>query len=278
MLRAARLASLLVAAATAAAPLPVEAQRRSARDRSAQANVRYEEGKAAYDGGDFDRAIELWRKGYELKDDPVFLYNIAQAYRQKGDYPRAIFYYKAYVREEPRARNRAEVEARVGELEKLVEAAERATDPPPAKDPVPPAPAPAPDPSLEPQPEPVVDDLPRSPGRGLKIGGAVTGGLGVLAAGAGVVFLLRSSSIESELQAAIDAGQPWTPELVDKESQGRTASTLGWVGVAAGAALVTTGIVLYVTGAGKDARARRELSWWIAPAPAGRGLAVSFSY
>ena len=29
------------------------------------------------------------------------------------------------------------------------------------------------------------------------------------------------------------AGQPWTPELVDKESDGRTANTLGWVGIAA---------------------------------------------
>src|SRR5687767_8310951 len=118
MTRVARLASLLVAAATAAPPIAVAQKApRAARDRSAQANARYAEGKLAYDAGDFDRAIELWRKGYELKDDPVFLYNIAQAYRQKGDYPRAIFYYKAYVREEPRARTRTEVEARVGELE-----------------------------------------------------------------------------------------------------------------------------------------------------------------
>jgi tetratricopeptide (TPR) repeat protein len=272
----ARLASLLVAAATAVAP-PAAAQRSSRREPARQATARFEEGKQAYDAGEFDRAIELWRKGYELKDDPVFLYNIAQAYRQKGDYPRAIFYYKAYLREDPRARHRDEVEARVSELEKLVEAQERATEPPPAKDPVPPPREPAPERALEPDPPPA-DEPPPTPGRGLKIGGAVTGGLGVVALGAGVVFLLRSSSIESDLQASIDAMEPWTPELADKESDGRTASTLGWLGLGAGAALLTTGVVLYLTGAQKDSRARRDFVLVPQLGPEGLGAAATISF
>ena len=274
MIRVARLASLLVATATAVAATPARGQKppRVAKERTSQAGERFEEGRQAYNAGEFDRAIELWRKGYELKDDPIFLYNIGQAYRQKGDYPRAIFFYKAYVREEPRAKNRPEVEARISELGKLVEAQQSATEPPPPE-PTPPPPAPV----VEPEPEPHADVAP-SPGRGLKIGGAVTGGLGLLAAGAGVVFLLRSSSLESELQTAVDNGDPWTPELADKESQGRTASTLGWVGVGAGAALITTGVVLYLTGAQKDSRARRDMSWWIAPFGTAPGATVSFTY
>ena len=42
-------------------------------------------GRRYYDLGQFDKAIEAWQQGYDQKPDPGFLYNIAQAYRQKQD-------------------------------------------------------------------------------------------------------------------------------------------------------------------------------------------------
>src|SRR5262249_10894361 len=81
----------------------VAAEPRPDKERSTAARRAFEDGKKAYNIGDFDRAIELWKQAYEYRDDPIFLYNIAQAYRQKGDAQKAIFFYRAYTRESPRA-------------------------------------------------------------------------------------------------------------------------------------------------------------------------------
>lgn len=54
-----------------------------------------------YNLGEFDKAIEAFRKAFELeKDDalkPIYLYNIAQAYRQAGDCDNAVFFYKRFL-------------------------------------------------------------------------------------------------------------------------------------------------------------------------------------
>jgi Tetratricopeptide repeat len=54
-----------------------------------------------YNLGEFDKAIEAFRKAFEIeKDDalkPIYLYNIAQAYRQSGDCDNAVFFYKRFL-------------------------------------------------------------------------------------------------------------------------------------------------------------------------------------
>ena len=90
----------------------------------------FNQGSKYYDLGQFDKAIEAWQQGYDQKPDPGFLYNIAQAYRQKQDAQRAIFFYKGYLRNSPKAHNRAEVEQKIAALQKQARPA--ATPPPTA--------------------------------------------------------------------------------------------------------------------------------------------------
>jgi hypothetical protein len=89
----------------------------------------FAQGSKYYDIGQFDKAIEAWQQGYDQKPDPGFLYNIAQAYRQKQDAQRAIFFYKGYLRNSPKAQNRADVEQKIAALQKQVD---QAAAPPPA--------------------------------------------------------------------------------------------------------------------------------------------------
>ena len=91
----------------------------------------FNQGSKYYDLGQFDKAIEAWQQGYDQKPDPGFLYNIAQAYRQKQDAQRAIFFYKGYLRNSPKAHNRVEVEQKIAALQKQ---ADQAGTPPPAAD------------------------------------------------------------------------------------------------------------------------------------------------
>ncbi len=79
----------------------------------------HERATVLYDLGQFEEAIAEYRKGYEQTALPVFLFNIAQAYRQLGENDKALFFYRRYLSIHPEAENRAQVAARVAEIEQL---------------------------------------------------------------------------------------------------------------------------------------------------------------
>jgi len=114
-----------LAAVVALAAAPAQAQD------AEKARQLFQQGSKYYDLGQFDKAIEAWQQGYDQKPDPGFLYNIAQAYRQKQDPAKAIFFYKGYLRNSPKAHNRAEVEQKIAALQKQLDAGGTGTNPPP---------------------------------------------------------------------------------------------------------------------------------------------------
>jgi tetratricopeptide (TPR) repeat protein len=78
----------------------------------------YREGVLAYQLGEYDRAIDKFTHAYKLTGAPPLLFDLAQAYRLKRNPRRALPLYRAYLRMEPRANNRPEVEQRIAELRK----------------------------------------------------------------------------------------------------------------------------------------------------------------
>jgi tetratricopeptide (TPR) repeat protein len=91
-------------------------------------------GHRLYQLGQYQEAIVELRRAYELRADPRFLYEIAEAYRQLGATDQALFYYERYLVGAPEAPDRDAVEDRVAELESL-----RARPPLPAPGSRPPA-------------------------------------------------------------------------------------------------------------------------------------------
>lgn len=77
----------------------------------------YTEGKRHYDLGEYDAALAAFKKAYLNYEEPVFLFNIAQCYRQLGDNAGALRSYKAFLRNWPKAPNREMVERVIAELE-----------------------------------------------------------------------------------------------------------------------------------------------------------------
>src|SRR5689334_15390066 len=99
--------------------------------KDAEAKQFYEEGTKYYNLGDFPKAIDLNKKAYEAKPDPVLLYNIAQSYRFLNDFRQAVFFYKSFLRNMPNAPNRAKVEEHIKNMEdQLARQQETATAPP----------------------------------------------------------------------------------------------------------------------------------------------------
>lgn len=95
-----------------------------------------------YNLGEFDKAIEAFRKAFELeKDDalkPIYLYNIAQAYRQAGDCDNAVFFYKRFLSlkaadvKKPLAQaTKDDILKRIAEQEKLCAEKKQNRDKPP---------------------------------------------------------------------------------------------------------------------------------------------------
>ena len=76
-----------------------------------------ERGEKLFALGKFDEALEEYQTAFDAKPLPAFLYNIGQCYRNLGDLDQAIFSFKKYLKLEPDAENRDQVEEYISELE-----------------------------------------------------------------------------------------------------------------------------------------------------------------
>ena len=124
----------------------------------------YKEGETQYNLGEFQKAIEAFKKGFELETSDskksAYLYNIAQSYRQAKDCSNAQFFYKRYLalKDNDTAKplkpeKRAEIEERIKELEECARQQEAIRQKPPDQNP-------EDDPSRKPPvPPPVVADV-----------------------------------------------------------------------------------------------------------------------
>jgi tetratricopeptide (TPR) repeat protein len=133
-------------------------------ERVPEAQRHFEAGMASFNLEEYDKAIAEWEAGYRLKPAPQFLYNIAQAYRVSRRPEKALAFYQKYLRLEPKAANRPEVERHIEVLKPLVEqqqlAAERPSTQPMSMRPGEPAPTAAPAARPEPARADVVASAP----------------------------------------------------------------------------------------------------------------------
>jgi len=88
------------------------------------AQAAFDEAQVSYLAGKYDEAAEGFKKAYEARNMPQFLFNIGAAFHMKGkksgdpaDYEKAVEYYKRYVSEDPKAEDRPKIEKIVGVLE-----------------------------------------------------------------------------------------------------------------------------------------------------------------
>ena len=230
----------------------VRVARAQAGDAEAQARGHYDRGLVHYNLSEWDDAIQEFKAAYALSKAPGLLFNIAQAYRLKGDRAMAISNYKAYLRLDPTASNRAEVEARIAELEKAVAGDRRREDtsrPPPRPGPSKPAP---------PSTQPVmrvdakvmrVEVNARKGNQTMMRAGLITAGAGVVIVGVGTYFGVKAAQSWGEVERIdtnrLDWGDTEMGYWDDAQDQELTAKIL--IGV--GAVALATGGVLYFFGA-----------------------------
>jgi tetratricopeptide (TPR) repeat protein len=87
-------------------------------DNKILARQHFEKGQTHYKLGQFEEALSEYSQAYKLAPLAGFLFNIGQCHRRLEDYEQAIFFLKGYLREKPKAKNRALVENLIKDAEK----------------------------------------------------------------------------------------------------------------------------------------------------------------
>ena len=81
-----------------------------------EAKRRFEEGQILYSLGEYESAIDLFRRAYELSGASALLFNIAQAHRLNGNCRQAMEIYRHFVRLTPESPERHEAESHIAVL------------------------------------------------------------------------------------------------------------------------------------------------------------------
>jgi tetratricopeptide (TPR) repeat protein len=231
-----------------------------------QAKAHAARAKVHYDLGEYEKAAEEYIQVYRIKPLPPLLYNIAQSYRQAGQYEKARQFYKSYLREAKDAPNRGAIEKAIRELDELLAKEQKAKNAPPkgvAQTPsvsgaaAPAAagltPPPAPAPGSTAAPAPVADASVQAATASAKTAAPpqavavaslqpsssnrrtyayVTAGAAAAFIGGGILFAARASKYEDELNA-----RPHPQATIDDlSSTAKSSRTLSLILLGAGAA------------------------------------------
>jgi len=102
---------------------------------SEKARAHFQQGDTYFKLDRYANALQEFEQAYLAKQDPSFLYNIAQCHRLMGNRVEAIRFYKRYLNDAPSAPNRPVAEKHIRDLESAL-GAEELTGARPAPPPV----------------------------------------------------------------------------------------------------------------------------------------------
>ena len=194
--------------------------------------------------GDFSTGVSILADLFVEYKHPIYVFNQGRCLEQNFRYRDAIGRFEEFLRiGETSALDPADRAAAKQHIEdckaKLSEEERRqATAPPPLAQPLPQSiaqPIPQPGATAEIVEKPKTEPEPPKLGRRLLVAGIVTGGVGVAAVIAGVVFNVKANSMVDEMETKVDA------YTSSKNSSQKTYATLAWVGYGVGAACIATG-------------------------------------
>jgi tetratricopeptide (TPR) repeat protein len=298
-----RLRSVLPLTLVLALGLGYAAPARADDDAAAQARAHYQKANSYYEAA------------YELKNDPAFLYNLAQSNRLAGNSEQALRFYKTYLRKAPKGPFRAETEAFIAQLEPIVaqkgpgatttpptttpppatseppSTAPPVTTPPPAATTSPPAATapPGAPPAVPPSPPempPTMPEAPTPPGLVMQPAAPATANhhsmilTGEITAAAGVgIFIVGAAYGGLAVGAANtvnDAAKSGQAYDPSVQTRGKNDEKAEIVLMTVGAVAAATGAVLFFYGRHLDAQERASIAPMASSSGGGVSLRVTF--
>ena len=195
----------------------------SAAPKNKEARKEFEQGVAAYQKGDYVGAAEAFARSNIIEPDAETLFAWAQSERKLDHCDKATDLYNKLLEMDMPAENKEAVRVQIDECKAILEA---------QKPPPPPEPEPTPTPAPNPEGRVWWKD---------PVGGALVGA-GAVGLGLGVVFLVQGSSADKDKMSATNYD-----DYVKHNERATSRGQLGVISLVAGGALITTGVVWYVT-------------------------------
>lgn len=236
--------------------------------------------------GNFEEAIREYLAGYELTGAPEFLFNVGQAYREKGDKRMAVAYYKKYLGLDSKGDGMLFAKSHIEVLEKEIRDEEAAVAALKAKEQAAEAKRKADADAARKAAEATAkleaekaakSKVSESEGRRrkttaryLRLGGVGVAAAGVVAAGVGIYFGSKASSLSDEASREAIVLGTWSDELEDKVDDAESAQTKMFVLLGSAGVAVIGGGVLYYVGT----RMQRPLERQVVVAPVRGGVGV----
>ncbi len=192
-----------------------------------RAKALYAAGSKHYDLHEYDKAVLAFRAAYDLYPEPLFLFNIAQAYRQLGDCKNARGFYQTYLQKLPAADNRDKVEEFITKMDDCVRHQETAEA------------------ERKKLPPVVVGEPPRND-RTLRGVGIITAVAGAAIAGVGIYFSNQAAGYARDAETFCAQGCD-SSEITEIDRKGREADRTALVFYGIGGVAIATGagLLLY---------------------------------
>jgi tetratricopeptide (TPR) repeat protein len=196
--------------------------------------------RAHYDAHEYAAAISEYQKAFAALPDALFLFDIAQAYRQLHDCDHALQFYRDYLHARPDADNRGKVEQFITDLQSC------ATQPT--------VEVPTPDTAAAsisaPTPVPATATVDVHTSRGsstnkLRWAGAVTAGVGAVLVGVAVYFSVQGANDASQIAASCANGCTGT-SVAPIDQDGQAANRTALIGYAIGGAALAAGAGMFL--------------------------------
>lgn len=246
------LAPLLVCALAA----PVHAQPEPSADSNdveASSKALYDAGSKAYEAHEYATAIDDFRKAYALLPEPLFLFDIAQSYRQIHDCDNARSFYRSYLRNAPDAENKDKAQRFLDEMEQCVRDAQAHA---------PPNTGTTTTVTTTPGGEQAASDKRAQ----LRFAGLVTGIGGLVLVGVGVAFSIEAADAASNLE--LECMQRCTAgDALNIDQAGRNDEAGAVITYVLGGAAIAVGVGLYLY-------AREPAPVVVVPTPGGAAVST----
>lgn len=223
----------------------------------------------AFHNKEYDAAISLFERAYEIDPQPNYKFNIGRVYEEKGDLEKAVQYYQEFVKSpgvdlEARKNASTRLEVLRQTLAALEEKKEEAAAQKRVED--------EPEPSVEPEPSATtspVDDGVEDRKHKLRIAGYTLLGVGGAGLIVGSVFggLALAKSRDAEDATLVD-------DKIDLRRQAKTRANVADALLVTGGVLAGVGLVLVLSTLGKRKRDARSA---VAPSFGPRGVGLAWT-
>jgi len=233
-------------------------------DKRKAAEAHFKQGRAYFEAGDMDRAIDEYEKANALAPHPVNDFNIALALRAKGDKRAALARFRRYLQLDPKGSRSDEASTYIAELAPIIEAedAELARQEAERKR----LEAERAEAERKRREEEAVREAERlrqaratarEKSRPMRWAGIGTAAAGLVVMGVGAYYGLDAMSKESDINNANE----WSPDLDAKWSAGESSETkMIWL-TSIGATVTIAGGVVWYLGHRQLAAAERRVSF-----------------